>query len=442
MKMFFLFFIAAPVFSQEIALKEAVKRALSNSEALKMALYDKKAAQSSLKEAERLSFGKLNFKTTYTNGDEPVYSFAQTLRQGKFSMASMASVNNPPSIENTEMAFEAGVPLFTGFALKNYRKMGETGVKIAENYARRTESAVKFNAAYLYLTAAFRAKLLEELDYTINSSKLELDSADKLNKNGMIPGSDYYAALAIYSGLENFRNTLAGDLENDLKKLAYETGADRSSLKLSGKLSNPLIENINCADLNESVENSRDDIKAYKSMTEISDIKAEIEKNSIIPQIDAFGAFYGNTSSINSLRTSGIYGIRMNFPLGDPSYGARKEKAMAYAQKSREDFSAKLRAARTELDLACSSYQTAVKGLTPAKNTMEKAENSLDLFRPLYRQGKQSIMEVLRAENSLFQAKAAYYETLYKTNLFYLQTLFNAEKLDEKAITKVEENLK
>lgn len=441
-KMFLLFLLTGQVFSEQLKLTEVVEKAIANSEAIKMSIYDKKAAQLALKETKALRLGKLNLKTTYTNGDEPVYSFAETLRQGKFSIASMASVNNPPSIENTELAIEAGIPIFTGFAIRNYKKIGETAVKMAENYTRRTESAVRFNAAYLYLTATFKAKLLQELEHTIKSSKVELESADKLNSNGMIPGSDYYAALAIYSGLENFRNTLAGELENDLKKLAYETNTNFANFKISGKLNNPLIEQINCDIFGENIENDRADVKAYKSMVEISQIKAEVEKNSIIPQVDIFGAFYGNTSSINALRTSTLYAIRINFPVGDPSYISRKEKVLAYAKKSKQDFLAKLKAARTELSLSCSSYLTSVKGFYLAKNTLEKAENSLELFRPLYRQGKQSIMEVLRAEKSLFEAKATYYETVYKTNLFYLQTLFNAEKLDDNSLAKIEENLK
>lgn len=428
-------------FSQEITLKDAALKAAAESESVKMAVYGEEAARASLKEARSRSLGKISLKTTYTNGDEPVYAFAQTLRQGKFSMASMASVNNPPSIENTEIALEGGIPLFTGFLLSNYEKMAELGGKAAKNYYERTVSGVKFNSAYLYLTAMLRAELLKEIDHTLSSSKEELAAADKLNKSGMIPGSDYYAALAIYSGLENFRNSLEGDFKNDLKKLSAEISADPSSLKLSGSLSTPLNENPNCDNLRSEISN-RKDLLAYKAVSDISLLNASVEKNSILPQVEAFGAFYGNSGAINSMKTSGIYGLRMTLPLGDPSYFARKEKSMALARGAGEDYAAKVKKAATELDVSCRDYYSALNSAKLSQDTSEKAKQSLELFRPLYRQGKQSIMEVLRAENSFFQARASYYEAVYKTHLFYLQTLFYAEKLDDSALERVENNLK
>ncbi|HOI41794.1 MAG TPA: TolC family protein, partial [Elusimicrobiales bacterium] len=69
--------------------------------------------------------------------------------------------------------------------------------------------------------------------------------------------------------------------------------------------------------------------------------------------------------------------------------------------------------------------------------THEKARQSLELFRPLYRQGRQSVMEVLRAEQAVLEAKSAYYENLFKINLFYAQLRLASETLDDKAVSEI-----
>lgn len=438
LSVFYLFQITQ---AEELTITKATEKAVNTSEDVKKAVYSKEEALASLKEVKNLRWGRINLKTTYTNGDEPVYSFAETLRQGKFSMASMATVNNPPSIENTEVAIEGGIPLFTGFALTNYAKMGELGKKASHSYYERTVSGIKFRAAWLYLTAVLRSNLLNEIEKTLISSREELDSADRLNKSGMILGSDYYAAVAIYSGLENYRNILKGDLDNDLSRLAAETGVNKDDLKISGEFRKPFYEEINCESLSTGLAERRKDIVAYKLFSEISNLKADVEKNSILPEIQAFGAFYGNTGAVDSMRTSGIYGLKLNMPIGDPTYFARREKSLAKARQSEMDYELNLKNARTSLNLSCSDYKSSLESSKLSKETVEKAAKSLELFKPLYTQGKQSIMEVLRAENALFQAKASYYESVYKTHLFYLKTLFEAEQLSDESITKIEKNI-
>jgi len=94
-----------------------------------------------------------------------------------------------------------------------------------------------------------------------------------------------------------------------------------------------------------------------------------------------------------------------------------------------------------ELAEALNNYKAAEESLPIAKETLEKAGQSLELFRPLYRQGRQSVLEVLRAQASVLQAEAGYYETLYKINLYHAQTLLASETLDGAAIKEMSDKL-
>ncbi|MEW6012550.1 MAG: TolC family protein, partial [Elusimicrobiota bacterium] len=87
-----------------------------------------------------------------------------------------------------------------------------------------------------------------------------------------------------------------------------------------------------------------------------------------------------------------------------------------------------------EIEKTYSDMLSAYESMKIAKNAVLNAENSLELFKPLYRQGKQSIMEVLRAESNLLQAKASYYEAIFKYNLFYAKLRYLTQTLDERFI--------
>ena len=72
-----------------------------------------------------------------------------------------------------------------------------------------------------------------------------------------------------------------------------------------------------------------------------------------------------------------------------------------------------------------------------SRDMRDKAALSLELFMPLYRQGRQSIIEVLRAEAALLEAEAAYLEAVYKTHLYYARTILESEKISGETLAPV-----
>ncbi len=63
------------------------------------------------------------------------------------------------------------------------------------------------------------------------------------------------------------------------------------------------------------------------------------------------------------------------------------------------------------------------------------------MVRPLYRNGRQSVMEVLRAEDASARGKAAWTQLLEGVHSGYAQLLLIEGRLDEKAIAEIERRL-
>ncbi|HOJ85733.1 MAG TPA: TolC family protein [Elusimicrobiales bacterium] len=418
----------------QYTVEKAVSDAVNSSNLIKSYDYKVKEAEHNLKEADYSKYGILNLKALYTKGDEPVYAFASKMRQGEFSMADMMKINNPDSIDNLELAIEAGVPLFTGFKLENYKKMSGINIEANKKITEEVKNGIKFQAIYSYLTAVMYKSLLSLSSSTISSSEIELSSAKKLNEKGMIFGSDYYAALSIYEFIKKYDTEWKNSFEREIRSLSVLTGKNISQNDIKSILKEYEWK-TESKDfyINYALKN-RNSLKAYDDYINIREIQKEINKNSILPEVVAFASLSGNSGSLSDMRTSSIYGIKMNMPIGDPTYFAKIDKSEAILNQTKELKNDEVRKISDEIEKTYSDMLSAYESMKIAKNAVLNAENSLELFKPLYRQGKQSIMEVLRAESNLLQAKASYYEAIFKYNLFYAKLRYLTQTLDERFI--------
>jgi outer membrane protein TolC len=89
---------------------------------------------------------------------------------------------------------------------------------------------------------------------------------------------------------------------------------------------------------------------------------------------------------------------------------------------------------RLEILQSLRRYEGISDALPSLKRTVELAGKSLDLFRPLYREGRQSILDLLRAEEALARAESLQLEALAQRHLQRARTLAAAGVLDEDAL--------
>ncbi|OIN99754.1 MAG: hypothetical protein AUJ51_12200 [Elusimicrobia bacterium CG1_02_56_21] len=445
MKQIFTFIISSLVLTlgaqaqTTLSLEDAVNLGLKNDNIVKTEAARVTGARAGLEQAKMSRFGGLKIKGMYTDGTDPVYAFAAAMKQGTFSMASLATINDPAPARNYMAGIEAGFPLFTGFAVSNAVKMGKLGVEAARSGYERARSAITFKITYQWLTVILRSKLAELAAETVKSAEAELKTARMLKDKGMVLGSDYFGAEAILSTLKGYSLNWNKALELETARLGIAAGLPEGAIA-AGQLSAPGYEEKTRGALNASAL-CRRDIKALTKMSEISKTALDMQKNSILPAVEAFGTWETNSESLSDFRANRILGIRLNMAIGDPSYFAKKDAARAEASMAASRLEGARRQASIELAEALNNYKAAEESLPIAKETLEKAGQSLELFRPLYRQGRQSVLEVLRAQASVLQAEAGYYETLYKINLYHAQTLLASETLDGAAIKEMSDKL-
>jgi len=417
-----------------LTLADAVEQGLKGDNIIKTEAARVSGAKAGLEQAKAARLGGFKLKGMYTDGTDPVYAFATAMKQGTFSMASLATINDPAPARNYMAGIEVGVPLFTGFAVSNAVKMGGLGVEAAQNGYERARSGIAFKITYQWLTVLLRAKLSALAAETVQAAETELKTAQMLKDKGMVLGSDYYGAEAILSTLRGYRLNwdLALALEQEKLGIALNTDGPASAAGALGETAYPAH--------SDSLSGRRD-LKALEKLSEISRTSVSMQENSVLPVVEAFGSWEANSESLSDFRSNRLLGLRLTVPLGDPAYFAKKNAARAEAAMAAGRLDEARKQASTELSEAFSGYNAAAQSLPVAKETVEKARQSLELFRPLYRQGRQSVLEVLRAQASVLQAEAGYYETIYKINLYHAQILLASEKLDTASIKEMSDKL-
>ncbi len=434
--------LAAAPAAAGVTLSEAVERGLKADNILKEQAAAVSGARAGLDQARLSRLGGFKLKGMYTDGTDPVYVFATSMKQGTFSMASMATINDPEPARNYMAGVEAGVPLFTGFALSNGIKMGKLGTEAAQSGYERARAGVTFKITYQWLTVLLRRRLADLAAATVAGAETELKTAQMLKDKGMVLGSDYYGAEAILSTLRGYKVSWDKALDLERRKLAVTLAADPSSdVTPAGELTDPGYGPLSREALAAAASGGRRDVRALEKASAIARTALSTQENSVLPTVEAFGTWETNSESLSDFKDNRMLGLRLTIPLGDPAYFAKKSAAKAQADMAASRLAEARRQAGLEVDEALDNYEAAREGLPVAKETVEKASQSLELFRPLYRQGRQSVLEVLRAQASVLQAQAAYYETLYKLNLYHAQALLASETLDAAAVAEMSAKL-
>jgi len=431
---------AVPAGAQQITLGQAARETLSYSRNIKSAAAAAEAAGETVKQAEAMRLPKLSYSSQLTTGDDPVYVFGSLLRQNKFTAADfdLGRLNEPDDRVNFSNAVSAEIPLFTGFRIANYKKLGENRTEQSRRVLDFTGQAELFGTVQNYLMLGFKSELKKIAEETEKSTAEELKVADRLRSKGFILGSDYYAAQSALSGIKSSRAALDKEILAESASLAVRLGRDPETMLtpapgFSAFLYETEDEKTQIAGLKEA----RGDIAAARLEAKNAGISREIEADSVLPQIGAFAELQTNTRDFSSNPLSRTAGINMTIEFGDFTRDSRIKQREAQKKQAEQKAAAMTDSAVSELLKLRRQYESAKAALPAAKEAVENAKRSLEIFKPMFRNGRQSVLEVVRAETALMAARSSLAEITFKLHSYYASALFMAGELDTAAADRI-----
>lgn len=422
-------------------LPSVVASALGRSPVLAEMRARKRQAEAAGNEASWSRFPRLTARGALMRSDDPLFAFGELLQERRVTQADFApdKLNRPGYQTAVRGALELGMPLFTGFELTRARKLAGLAADEAEAMGGAAGQAIRLRAADGYLRGLKDRALLAELGERIVSASAEIESAERLKRQGLILGSDHQAALAILSGLKAWRARAAAEKAAHDAELSVLTGG--SAPEPSGSLRSwnaPLEDD---STLVAAALASRRDLSSADLRRKAASVRREGASRSLLPAVDAFAAVQTAAGGFSSAAASRLIGVRASIPFGDPAYASRRAQAQAAeeaAASSREGLEDMVRG---EVLARAAGLRGIAAALPELIEALARARRSLEQVRPLYREGRQSVMEVLRAEEAVARLEETRLETLYQLRAQWAALRAAQGILDDEAVAVLSRSL-
>ena len=400
-------------------------------------------AASNLGVSNAQSYPGFALQTSWMRSDNPVFVFGSLLDQQSFGAAnfSVDQLNRPSYVTNIRNALDLRVPVFNAFELATDRNILRRQVDEAKEQMQSEEQKVDSQVVEAYLDALLHKALFDVYAARTASAKRGIEDAKKLNAKGLVLGSDYHAALAIESGLEARLVRLENGLQLARGRLSILMGVVPERINTSGVLSNGFNPQIKVGDLQQTAMSLRHDVRSLDLQLAMAGLSEGQSGRSLLPKIEAFASVETNSDSLDRNPSNRTVGVRSNFPLGDPSYYARKKAATASARATASQKAALEERVHLEVLEAASRFEAARDSVPAMQEAALQAERSLTLFRPLYREGRQSILDVTRAEDDLAKSQQALLENQFEVFSTWTRLLLATGQLDDRAIKELEVRL-
>jgi len=434
MKIFSLLLLLSAAPAAAIDLSAAVDAAVVRSPAAAEAKARRTQAEAAGREIFWSRWPRLSARAAAMRSDDPLFAFGELMMQRRVSAPDFNpdTLNRPGYRTAVHGSLELGVPLFTGFELTRAGKLAALAADEAELMGGAAASAVRLRTTDAYLQDLKARTMLAELDARIASARSAVDSAERLKKKGLVLGSDHQAALAVLSGLKAWRARAAAEGEAHRAGLGVLIGG--AAPVTIGTLRDwaPPLESDEA--LVAAALASRPDLRAAGLRTRAAGVRRQGAANSLLPSVDAFAAVNNAADGLISGAASRLVGVRASVLFGDPAYSSRRaraeadEKASAAAGAGAED------AARSEVLARAAGLRGLNAALPELSEALARARDALEQVRPLYREGRQSVLDVLRAEEAVARLEEARLETLYRQRVEWASLRAAQGRLDADAV--------
>lgn len=422
-----------------LTLKQAVDRATAVSHGLQSAYAAREGAQAMASQAQHMRLPVFSYESAYTTGNDPVYVFGSLLRQKQFAASDFAldKLNSPDARGNFSNALQMQVPLFTGFRISDYKRLGDNATRQADASAGYARQGVAMEVVSKYFMSAFKGRLAAIAHSAADSISADLAVAQRLMDKGLVPGSDYYAAQSTLNSVKSAGAAFEQDALAGAESLSVLTDGQVPTDSVAPPQLAKYIYNITSSDALAARYAARGDITAAELAAVSARIAKDMESNTVLPQIGAFARLQTDTNNfdVNPLRS--MVGVGVSVPFGDFTRADRIARRNAELKSADESARQLRQTAAAQLAEYRRNYESARAALPLAEQAIKDAEQSLELFRPLFRQGRQSVLDVVRTEYALMSARAYYEEQIFKLHSYHAAIQFISGRLDEETVSQI-----
>lgn len=268
-------------------------------------------------------------------------------------------------------------------------------------------------------------------------AKSEINDARALTAHGMAPGAEYYGAEAVARSVSAARIESESGYENAAAALAIMAGETEIYFSSDTKIPEKeyFVEPIE--NLTAKAVEMRSDINIARLQQSTVNDALGVEKNNALPSVHAFGKI--QTDSYDTKYMPGHYtvGVQLSMPLFDQSHSFKVNMAEEQYRQSNINLSSIKEQTSIEVSTAYINYKSSTKALKEMREARKQAEKSVKMMRVLYKQGKVSVLDILRAEEQFLSVQAAFFKAAYNMNTAYVSLMYVSGQLSIETVKTI-----
>lgn len=401
----------------QLSLEGAIDYALSNSNAMANARLGVQDADLLIK--ERLSTGlpNINAGLNYQHYLQvPVQAippeFLPPGQEGPTEVSFLLKNNFTADIGLQTMVFDGS--FFVG--LRAAREARSYAQLQLDTEARK----VKNQVVAAYLPVLLISENLQVLDRNIENLRSLFNETSALYEAGFVELLDVDRLRLSLDNLQTERDNLERQQENVIRglKLALNYPMDQE-LSVQDDL-DQLSVGVEDADLRGSIPfGQRPELLLLDRGLALQDLNTELQRSAYLPSVYANAGYQyqyqGNTLSDGFWAPTGVVGLNVNIPIYD--FGGRKARVQR-AQIERDNLFNQRKDLQNLITLevtnARNSYQAAEQTLAARTRSLDLAQRIYETTQVKYREGVGSSLEVVQAEQALYEAQANELNAVYE----------------------------
>ncbi|NJB86312.1 outer membrane protein TolC [Lewinella marina] len=407
-----------PVYS----LEEAVNFALLNANSIRNARVDILDAEQNVR--ERLSTGLPQISASL--------DFTRYLKVPVLPLPeAFAALNPDPNAPAPEgIAFQRKNNFMSGINVSSMLFDGSYFVGLRAARASRdyfnlqleeAQRQVRNQVTQSYFPVLLLSTNLEIVEKNISNLEKLLRETQAQYEAGFVEQLDVDRLVLSLNNLRSTRNDLEQQRENALRALKFVLNfPDDQPLAVSDDLEQLELE-VEAAALTSNIPyQSRSEVRLLDQTLALQDLNVELQQAAYLPRLNATAAaqyqYQGDNFSDGFWAPTVLVGVSAIIPIYDfGGRSARLERARLDKEKvvnQRDDL---VRSIALEVRNARGTFNTARERLQNTRDNLDLAQRIYDTTQIKYREGVGSSIEVVQAEQQLYEAQANYLNALYDT---------------------------
>ncbi len=394
----------APAGDLSLTFNQALERALSNNEGLKVARERVAETQARVQESKTTFLPQVNLNYSFTPSQRfPVIKIPAGIfgPEEQTFQAGFAQKNVMQLVVNQ--------PVYTGGRLNNALGISTSSLDASKLELDRTRQEIEYRVVETFYAALMNERGVAVADEQIRLTEKQLELAKARFESGTVARLDVLQAEVELANAKARRIQAKAQVDTAMQALRGVLSLPQTqALKLEGSLDEPVFTQAR-EELNARLP-QRPDLLAFTARREMAEYASNLAQSEWKPSLAFAGNMQYQQDDFGSLlgrdNQSYAFGIQLNVPLfAAPGAAARRSVAQSQMRQAEHGLRFATDNARLELESAWTAYESSAEVVATQEKALELARESVSIAQVSYENGVITSAELNDAQVRLLQTE-------------------------------------